>query len=325
MQTIPHLVGNPLEEVTSKQLNNTEIYVLGVKNPQSPLNSLYCINKENLFSGAFQDIDIDENTFNNPTFETSYQDMLPNDFQGLPDVSKIGVEYKLQWLVEFKRNPNFAEAINGAQFVTTLSGIRFMRYGISGVYSPWQLVTDRVIGSLQYMIANDNGTNYMGWLPLTGMEYARQQYPDLYALLKDKVTSTDNTFTLPRAKGHYLASSDDKVGQISDWTMPDLTDTIDLIKGTTKDKSLVREPVDVNKLFKIKGKDDSTTASSYLDDNVIKEAKDGNPTVGDDSGLTSEIKLDLKNKIGDEHVGDKIMPDTFFASNLYIYAGYPQV
>lgn len=330
MNTIPHLVGNPLEEATAKQLNNNEIYVLGVKDPQSPMQALYCINKENLFAGSFQDIDIDENTFNNPVFETSYQDMLPNDFSGLPDLSRIGVKsYTLPWMVDFRRNPNFKEVINGVQFVTTLSGIKFMRFGTSGVFSPWQLVTDRVIGAVTHiMIADDvkqEGYNYMGYLPLTGMTYTKKQYPDLYALLKDKVTSTATTFTLPDATNKYISASPDNAMKTAEWTMPDLTDNIDFIKGTTKDKALIREMVEANKLFKVRGKDDSTTASSYLDDAIFKEIKDGKPQVGDDSGLTSELKLDLAGKIGQEHIGTKVSPDTLYVSNAFIYAGYPQI
>lgn len=328
--TIPHVAGNPIEEATAKQLNNNEIYVLGVKNPQTPMQSLYCINKENLFAGAFQDIDVDENVVANPTYETSYQDMLPNGFTGLPRLEFVGIKtYTLPWMIEFRRNPNFSEEINGAQFATTLTGIRFIRYGVSGVFSPWQLAGDRIIGSLQHLITSEDfkqeGYNYLGYLPLTGMTYSKKQYPDLYALLKDKVDSTATTFTLPNAMGAYVAGSDTRDGKVADWTMPDLTDVVDFVKGTTQDKSLIRDMVDVNKLFKVTGKDNSTTASSYLDEAIFKEAKDGSPTVGDASGLTSELKLDLAGKIGAEHVGAKVMPDTFFASCLFIYAGYPQV
>lgn len=319
MKAIPHLVGNPLPEVTAKQLNENEIYVLGVKDPHNPNNSLYCINKENLFARAFQDKDIDEGIFNNPTFETSYQDVLPNNFTGLPDLARIGIDnYTLPWTVEFRRNPVFSETINGVQFVTTLSGLRFMRYGVSGVFAPWQLVSDNIFGALQHMMIDK--TNYMGWLSF-GSTYTRKEYPDLYDLLKNKVTSTADTFTLPNARGHYIASGD--AGKTKAWAMPDLTDDVGFVKGLSK--SLIRNKIEVNSLFKIKNKDNSDTANTYLDDAIFKEVKDGNPTVSDDGGLTSELKLDLAGKIGAEHIGDKIMPDTIFSSGLYIYAGYPQI
>lgn len=326
MTTIPTLVGNPLKEMTAKQLVGEEIYVLGCLNPREPIRDLYCINKENLFAGAFQDLDIDENVFNDPTFETSYQDILPNTFKGLPDLSRISITYNKPWLVEFRRNPIFNTEENGIQIVSTLTGIRLVRYGLNGVFTKWQLYGSDVIGAMQHLIVpgNAEGLNYKGWLPLIGSTYPKDYYPELYELLKDKVNKTDNIFTLPDAREHYLSANKDKAGQTAAWTLPDITDTVDFVKGMNKRESLIKPMVDVKKLFKVKGKDNSNTTMSYLEGSVIKTINTGAPVTGDGSGLTSELKLDLANKIGQEHVGNKSMPDTIFSSNLYIYAGYPQ-
>lgn len=321
---IPTLIGNPLQEVTAKQLVGKNIYVLGTTNPQSPTRTLYAINKENLFAGAFQDLDIDENIFNNPNFETSYQDMVGHQFTGLPDLTRICAgDYMDPWLVEFKRNPVLTENIQGVQIVSTLTGIRFMRYGKDGVFSAWQLDTGNVIGALQHMIVSDtvSGLNYMGWLPLNGATHSKDHYPKLYEILKNKVTTTDTTFTLPDGRGYYLGAAENgKAGTSAVWTMPNITDTVDLVKGLSK--SLFKSMTEDKKLFKVSIKDNSTSTMSYLDDAVIKDTQtgDANPT----EGLTNELKLDLENKIGKEHVGDKVMPNTIYSSNIYIYAGYPQ-
>lgn len=325
--TIPHIIGNPLEEIGAKQLDSGEVYVLGVKNPHSAAQALYCINKENLFAGAFQMLDVTDEVFNNPLYETSYQDLLPSTFNGLPVPSRIGIaNYTLPWLVEFRRNPNMKETLNSVQYITLLPSTRFLRYGLNGVWSPWQLLHG-TIGALQYMMTTadvkQQDYNYMGYLPLTGMTYTKQQYPDLYNLIKDKVTSTAETFTLPDATNHYVASNDTNAGKVQEWKLPDFSDTVNFAKGTTKDKTLFKEVTDAGKFIRVSNK--ATTTSSYLEDNIFKNLDTGDAQTGDNSGLTAELKLDLANKFGANHVGTKLEPNTFFASCLFVYAGYPQV
>lgn len=323
---LPHLIGNPLEEKTYKELNPNQIYVLGVKDPQNPLGQqLYCINKENLFQGAFLDIDIDERIFNNPLYETSYQDVLPNQFAGLPNLALIGItNYTLKWAVDYRKNPVFQENdAEGMQMVRTFDGIAFVRYGVRGQWGRWQLMNPSFpFGMINHMIVAQHqaNKNYMGWLPLDGQSYTKAQYPDLYNILQGKVQTTAESFTLPDAREKYLSAKPDNAGQTAQWQTADISDTVDIVKGEFK--SLFKPMIDTGKLFKVTNKDNSDTTMSYLDDNVVLDINDATAIKGD--SLTSELKVDLPSKLGQGHVSDKVRPDTVWTSAAYIYAGYPQ-
>lgn len=326
MSIQPGVTGTPLKNFDG---GATDIYVLGVTDPESPLKrELFAIDKESLFQGAFQDLDISEDIFNNPKYKTSYQDIVPNTWKSLPNLNLIHLEYNLNWIVDYRRNPNIGENINGVQTVSTFTGYKFIRYGLDGNWTKWQLVSQTPIGALAHLIVPEKyrGLNRLGWLPLSGITYSKQMYPDLYLLIRDVFESDTDSFTLPDARGSYLRSleGEDVLGSVNDWVMPDITDTLDFVKGSYYNKSLFKEMTQINKLFLVKDKDDSTTTSAYLNNDSIINLNNADPVEGDQSGLTSELKLDLKNRLGKKHVSTDLRPKSFVSSDIYIYAGYPQ-
>lgn len=325
----PGVIGSGIKQATlsMNEMNNYKILV--VENPTSPLKrNLYYIDKEDLITNIIKDLNITEEIFNTPTFDTSYQDIIPNTWKGLPDLSLIGEKYTDNWLIEYRKNPNTEETINGTQIATTYTGRKFIRYGINNIWQRWQLISGSIpFGMITTMIvpSNNRSGNNLGWIPLNGFSHNKKKYPQLFECIKEYVQSDTNSFTLPDLTNQYLSVDSDKnIGKKLEWTLPDISDEIDFTAGKINKTKIIRtDKKRTNQLFQVNRRDDTSTP--YLSDDTIIQPDTGAPIEGDGSGLTQYLKLDLVEKIGNDHIGIKVTPDTFCTSNYYIYAGYPQI
>lgn len=323
----PSVVGQKLKEVTKEDFQNTSPYVLVIRNlAESGVQELFIMNKEEFYEGAFLDKDITQEIFNSPLYDTSYQDLIPGNWVGLPDMSLIGLDQPNEWLVQYFRNPNINEVTGGTQILKCMNGIEFIRTGINKKWTQWQIISSNPYGLITAGLFKDRLTNNCGWLPLNGVSYAKSKYPQLWKVLEGKVTSDTLTFTLPNLNDKYISTTnnDGKIAKFDTWKLPDITDRVGLLAGSESLISLFRDSSKRSgKLFQIEREDDTTPP--YLNSNVVVNPVTGDPVVGDGSGLTNYLKLDLKEAVGETHVGVNILkPDTFYVSNFYIYGGYPQ-
>ena len=325
----PGVVGNAIKKATTKVVEDNNMKVLVVKNPEDPITrDLYYADKEDVLAGFYKELDITEAVFNNPKFDTSYNDLIPGTWKGLPNMNLLGESYNGNWVVDYHRNPNKTEDMNGTQIVTSFTGKRFIRYGLGGVWQRWQLLSSTPFGQITTMlIPNDKKPlNNMGWVPLNGFTHNKKKYPDLYEKIKNVVVSNADSFTLPNLNDKYLTQSgdDNKTGTFKGWTIPNIDDEIGFIAGAENYVRLIRAEGERDRgLFQVDRRDDTTTP--YLNKNSIINPITGDPIVGDGSGLTTYLQIDTEKKLGADHVSDKVAPDTFYVTGYYIYAGYPQV
>lgn len=316
----PAITGQPLE--IKKKVDN-EVYVLVTENPQDTATKpLYVMRKEDVFDNIFQGININEQNFNSPTYNNSYQDIIPSGWYGMPDMSLINCDTPDYWMVEFFVNPDTDDTKGGIQRLTSFDGIQFIRIGDKGAWGKWQLISNEPIGIISPALFKSNVGNTMGWLPMNGLTYTKSQYPRLYEVIKDIYGAADGlSFTLPDLSGKYISVDNNKKGESDNWKMPDISDKIGILAGKGDNKTLFRNnSVRTGELFQVERGDD--TLIPYLSDDAIESPMVGDPIVT--KGLTNYLKIDLNEKLSNEHVGDKIIPDTFYVSNYYIYAGYPQ-
>lgn len=325
----PGIIGSGIKQATLSMNETSNYKILVVEEPTSPLKrNLYYIDKEDLMIGAVNDLDISEEIFSTPTYDYSYQDIIPNTWAGLPDLSLIGETYTDKWLIEYRKNPNKSETINGTQIATTYTGRKFIRYGVKNVWQRWQLMSGSIpFGAITTMLvpSNNRAGNNLGWIPLNGFSHNKKKYPQLFECIKEYVTSNDSSFTLPDLTNHYISVDNDKnIGKKIEWTLPDISDEIDFISGRLDKIKIIRTDAKRSgKLFQVERRDDTLTP--YLSDDTLIYPNTGAPIEGDGSGLTQYLKIDLPEKIGSSHIGLKVSPDTFCTSNYYIYAGYPQI
>lgn len=323
----PSITGQTLKLVNESIFEGSSPLVLVVKKIGNTPEELYAMRKEDFFTGVFQDMDISQKIFEDPLFDTSYQDLIPGTWTGLPNMSLIGMDSPQDWIVQYFRNPNINEwkTKGGAQIVKCDLGIEFIRYSKNQTWGPWQLVSSNPFGLISAGLFKNNVTNNLGWLPLNGVSYAKSKYPELWKVLEGKVASDDLTFTLPNLSGNYLSapSAGKEVGTFDTWKVPNVTDRIGLISGASASTTLFRDKNKrVGKLFQVEREDDTT--QPYLSDVVVVNPVTGDPIEGDGSGLTSYLKFDVEEGYGSEHVTlNNLIPNTFY-TGFFIYAGYPQ-
>lgn len=321
------VTGQQIQVISAKDLNGKSPYVLCLAGPMDKGNTqLYLLSKEELYKGAFVDKDISEEIFNTPNYDSSYQDLIPGNWGGLPNMSKIGVNTPSEWIINFYRDP--ANTGRGTQVIKTVEyGIEMIRTSRDNIWSEWQIINSIPFGSIISGIFKDRVNNQLGWIPLNGVSYSKKMYPKLYEILKDKVVSDANTFTLPNIQDHYYlgtSNEDGAIGKLEPWKIPNKTDKIGVLAGAEEIIRLFRDNSHrPNSLFQIEREQDSTVP--YLKSDIIELNQTGEPIVGDGSGLTNYLKLDFAEGFGADHVGNLLQPNTFIVSNFYIYAGYPQI